>query len=196
MYVITADQQASRTSADRVGALLDDLSGWARTVRPFERTAGDEVQGLLDQAEAVADVVRHLLRDGGWAVGVGIGAVRQPLPDSTRAGAGEAFNLARDAVTRAKSRTTRLAVTGTHDAAATRAQTGLDLIALLYRRRSREGWAAVDLAAEGLTGVEVADRLGISKQAASQRLAAAEWTVELPGRQLVTYLLAQADTAS
>ena len=91
MYVITADQQASRTSADRVSALLDDLGRWASTVRPFERTAGDEVQGLLDRAEAVTDVVRHLLRDGGWAVGVGIGPVRHPLPDSTRAGAGEAF---------------------------------------------------------------------------------------------------------
>lgn len=195
MYVITADQQGSRSSADRVGALLHDLSRRAATVRPFERTAGDEVQGVLGDAEAAADVVRLLLRDGRWAVGVGIGTVRQPLPDSTRAGAGEAFTLARDAVTRAKYRATRLAVAGTDDAAATRAQTALDLVAVLYRRRSRAGWQAVDLAAEGLSGTEVAVRLGISKQAASQRLAAAEWAIELPSRQLMTYLLAQADAA-
>jgi transcriptional regulator with XRE-family HTH domain len=54
----------------------------------------------------------------------------------------------------------------------------------------------VDLASQGLTQVEVAGRLGVTKQAVSQRLHAADWHLEPPARELAAHLLAVADAAA
>lgn len=193
MFVLTVDQRASRRSGDRVEALLTSLAGREDYVRPFERTAGDEVQGVLAGSGAVVSVVLDLVRRGEWSIGIGVGAIREPLPPSTRAGAGPAFTHAREAVSRAKARPTGLAVEGSDHEAARQAQTALDLLAAVLRRRSDPGWEAVDLAAQGLTQLEVADRLGVSKQAVSQRLHAAGWHLEPDGRRLAGHLLSRAD---
>ncbi len=192
MFVLTVDQRHSRRTRDRVEALLRDLSRRTDLVRPFERTAGDEVQAVLDRPEAVVDLTLLLVRDRQWSVGVGIGAVDQPLPASTRAGSGPAFVRARAAVTAAKPRTTCLAVVGPEDGSARRAQTALDLVAALLQRRTERGAEAVALAREGLNQLEVAGRLGVSKQAVSQRLQAADWHLEVPGRELAVHLLSEA----
>jgi len=55
---------------------------------------------------------------------------------------------------------------------------------------------AVDLAAGGLSQVEIAERLGITKQAVSQRLHAADWHLEPPARELAAHLLAVADASA
>jgi len=191
MFVVTVDQRGSRRGADLVADLLEHLAGTS-VVRPFERTAGDELQGVLDGADKVVEIVLDLVRDGRWSVGVGVGPVRQPLPASTRAGHGPAFTHARAAVSRAKSRPTGLAVDG--DAAeAALGEAVLDLVAAVVARRSERGWAAVDLARGGLTQAEIGRRLGISKQAVSQRLAAADWHLEPGGRAAAAHLLAEAD---
>ncbi len=192
MFVLTVDQRHSRRTTDRVEALLRDLARRNDLVRPFERTAGDEVQGVLDRADAVADLALLLARDRLWSVGIGVGVVDHPLPDSTRAGSGPAFNRARTAVTAAKNRSTGLAVVGSDDLAARRAQTALDLVAALLQRRTERGAEAVALAREGLNQIEVAGRLGVSKQAVSQRLQAADWHLEAPGRELAAHLLSVA----
>jgi hypothetical protein len=194
MFVLTVDQRGSRRTGDRVAPLLDWLgSGVVPLVRPFERTAGDEVQGVLDDPDAVVDVVLRLVREGRWRSGVGIGPVSEPLPDSTRAGSGPAFTRAREAVNRAKVRPTALAVVGADPATAGWAQTALDLVATVLARRSDLGWQAVDLAARGMSQVAIAARLGISKQAVSQRLQAAEWHLEPDARALASHLLSLAD---
>jgi hypothetical protein len=192
MFVLTVDQRHSRRTRDRVEALLRDLARRTDLVRPFERTAGDEVQAVLDRPEAVVDLTLLLVRDRQWSVGVGIGAVDQPLPESTRAGSGPAFVHARAAVSAAKQRTTCLAVVGPDDGSARRAQTALDLVAALLQRRTERGAEAVALAREGLNQLEVAGRLGVSKQAVSQRLQAADWHLEVPGRELAVHLLSEA----
>ena len=197
MFVLTVDQRHSRRSGDRIESLLHGLaSGRRGLVRPFERTAGDEVQGVLDQPGGVVDLVAELVRQDDWSIGLGIGPVDQPLPASTRAGSGPAFLHARDAVTRAKSRPTGLAVSGASVAAASHAQAALDLLAALAQRSSPRGWEAVDLAARGLSQVEIAERLGVTKQAVSQRLQAADWHLEPPARELAGHLLAVADSAA
>jgi hypothetical protein len=105
VFVLTIDQRHSRRMGDLVPALLDELATsdtWT-TVRSFERTSGDEVQGVLDTPAAVVDLVLYLVRTDAWSVGIGAGAVDQPLPDSTRAGSGrwlrkigKKFNFSRD----------------------------------------------------------------------------------------------------
>jgi hypothetical protein len=194
VFVLTVDQRHSRRTTDRVEALLRDLSPRrGDLVRAFERTAGDEVQGVVASPDVVVDLVLLLVRDRGWSVGVGVGPVDDPLPESTRAGSGPAFLAARAAVTAAKSRSTCLAVGGSEQVGARRAQTALDLVAALLQRRTERGAEAASLAHQGLNQLQVAARLGVSKQAVSQRLQAADWYLEAPGRELAAYLLSEAD---
>ncbi len=101
MYVLTVDQRGSRTDADRVAGLLKSMDR-IQAVRPFERTAGDEVQAVLADPVVVVDIALQLVRQRCWSVGVGVGPVEQPLPASTRAGRGPAFEHARTAVGRAR----------------------------------------------------------------------------------------------
>ncbi|HRD60581.1 MAG TPA: transposase, partial [Nocardioides sp.] len=96
--VLTADQRGSTraAAADRIPptqAALADLS----LLRPFERTAGDEFQGVVTDPAALAAAVERLLREDAWSIGIGIGTVEEPLPESTRAGRGPAYVHAREA---------------------------------------------------------------------------------------------------
>jgi hypothetical protein len=193
VLVMTVDQRHSRRTLDRVDELLDWLAGAAPVVRPFERTAGDEVQGVLADPDAVVHLALALVRRGDWSVGIGVGPVHEPLPPSTRAGSGPAFELARAAVNRAKSSPQRLAVAAPDPMAAADAQAALDLLAAVVARRSDAGWEAADLVAQGFSQTAVAERLGVTKQAVSQRLRAAVWAPEVAGRDLAARLLAAAD---
>lgn len=194
VFVMTVDQRHSRRGRDQVEDLLARWASPAQgLVRPWERTAGDEVQAVLDRPEVVVDLSLALVRLGNWSVGIGIGPVHEPLPASTRAGSGAAFERARRAVERAKSAPSHVTVAARDEAAGRPTQTVLDLLAALLQRRSEAGWEAVDLRAQGLSQSEVALRLGISKQAVSQRLITATWAPELAGRQLAAQLLAEAE---
>ncbi|RRQ28769.1 hypothetical protein DK926_05575 [Rhodococcus sp. Eu-32] len=197
MYVLTVDQRGSRRDVDRVGRLLDSMQD-SRLVRPFERTAGDEVQAVAADARTVVDIALSLVRQGWWSVGIGVGSVEQPLPESTRAGRGPAFEAARDAVTRAKNAPASIAITAADAASEGRsrdAETALTLVALLVTDRTDQGHAAVDLMADGHTQKSAAEVLGISKQAMSQRLSVARWNIEAGGRVMAERLLAELDTA-
>jgi hypothetical protein len=191
-YVLTVDQRGSRRSPDRVADALRTLNDSVPLVLPFERTAGDEFQGLLAEPADVVDVVLRLVRLGGWSIGVGAGAVQTPLPDSTRAGAGQAFLAARRAVDAAKQRQFRLAVRGAVPADAGDAQSVLTALAAIVDRRSEQAWEAIALVGAGRTQAEAAGELAISRQAVGQRLAAGLWDVERDLRPTAARLLAQA----
>jgi hypothetical protein len=177
VFVLTVDQRRSRSHPDNVPQALEALNkrgvGGGLT-REFERTAGDEIQGVMSSAEAVVDVVLSLVRMGTWTIGIGVGAAREPLPSSTRAGQGEVFVRA-------------------DDPRAERAGTALILLAALLRRRSRLGWEAADMVSSGCSRAEAAQRLGVSPAAISYRLQAAGWAEEERGRILAAALLAAAD---
>lgn len=175
MAILTVDQRGSSTGPDLVPGVLEALNaaGLGSPALPFERTAGDEVQGVLDDARAVVDRLALLLRTGTWNIGLGLGAVELPLPDSTRAGRGEAFVLARQAVTRAKQNPARISVVGADAYRAEQIETVAWLWSGLLTRRSPRGWEVADLLTEGLTHGEAAARLGISQSAVSQRAQAA-----------------------
>ena len=191
VFVITADQRNSRSSPDRVEAMLDQLNS-GQTLRRFERTAGDEVQGVREAPQDALAAALALLRDGHWSVGVGVGEVRAPLPTSTRAGAGPAFEFAREAVNAAKASPQHVALRAA-GATASDADALLALHASMVQARSEAGWEAVDLMASGLSQTDVAERLGISKQAVSQRLRAAWWPQQSATTPLMLRLLSGLD---
>jgi hypothetical protein len=168
VVVLTVDQRDSRSQPDAVPDLLARLADAPGLLRPFQRTAGDEVQAVLAHADNTVATLALLLRAGGWSVGVGVGPVEQPLPTDTRAGRGEAYLHARDAVTRAKSVPHRIAVGG-EDYRAEQLETVLWLWAGILERRTERGWEVVDALDEGLSHVEAGRRLGISQSAVSQR---------------------------
>jgi len=190
-FVLTVDQRGSRRSADLVPGVLAELSGVPALLR-FERTAGDEVQGLLDDPLLVVEVVRRLVRDGSWSIGVGAGAVQTPLPVSTRAGAWPAFVAARAAVEAAKRRPVRVAVRGAAAEPAADAQAVLTALAALVERRSAQAWEAIELVESGRTQAEASAELGVTRQAVGQRLAAGLWEVERDLGPVAARLLARA----
>ncbi|MEO5708247.1 MAG: transposase [Nocardioidaceae bacterium] len=189
--VLTVDQRDSRTGDDGVPALLDLLGRdpAPAVVRPFQRTVGDEVQAVLDEAEAVIEVVGRILRTGHWSIGLGVGAVEQPLPPDSRAGRGAAYLHARDAVTRAKNGPHRLCVVGTDPAAAERLETVLWLWAGLVERRTHRGWEVYDALGDGLSHAEAGQRLGVTQSAVTQRTQSAGLVDERRARRLATDLL-------
>jgi hypothetical protein len=194
-YVLTLDQRSSRRRPDHVEALVSRLgtSGRAGLLRPFERTAGDEAQGVVATPGAVGDIVVDVLREGDWYVGLGIGPVEEPLPASTRAGRGLAFVRARQAVNRAKTAPYRTCVVGADDYRAEHVETVLWLLASVLRRRTEHGWEVADMLAAGSTRGQIAEALGISASAVSQRAQAAGVAEEQRGRSLLVRLLAEAD---
>ncbi|NTW41176.1 MAG: hypothetical protein HGA44_15110 [Cellulomonadaceae bacterium] len=200
MIVVTIDQQGSRRVGDRVDALLDLLgpSVGDRVVRPFERTVGDEVQAVLASAEAAVDVALDVLRWGGWSVGIGAGPVDLPLPPTSRAGSGQAFVLARTAVERAKSRTrpVPVAVEAVDQVAGHDCEAVLTLLGAVLERRTVAGWDVIDtmreLGPHG-TQLDLAERLGVTQQAVSQRLRTALWAEEVAARPVAARLLDQGD---
>lgn len=185
--VLTIDQRGSTGGSDRVPATLARLAD-VGMLRPFERTAGDEFQGVLVDPGALATVVERLLREESWSVGIGIGEVEEPLPESTRAGRGPAYVSAREAVTAAKSAPWRLRVAG-DDPAVRALETTLWLWAAVLNRRTARGWEVADLVDAGATYDQAAKRLGVTQSAISQRAQAAGIVEGRRARELVTELV-------
>jgi DNA-binding NarL/FixJ family response regulator len=184
--VLTVDQQGSRSSPDLVPGTLAALAD-VSLLRPFERTVGDEFQGVVAGPAVLVQAVERLLREGTWNIGIGIGAVEQPLPDHARAGRGAAYLQARSAVTAAKTSPWHLRVLG-DDPAARALETVLWLWAVVLGRRTARGWEVADLVEQGLSYEQCARHLGISRSAVSQRAQAAGIVEGRRARELATEL--------
>ena len=180
MIVLTIDQRDSRHNPDRVEELVTALNAEYPVVRAFERPAGDELQGVMDDGAAAVRLLLDVAREGHWSIGLGVGSVKNPLPEQTRAGAGEAFEAARDAVERAKHAPASVAVAGA-GGEAQRLEAELQLVAEVNARRTEASRAAGLLVDSGFSQREAATRLGITQQAVSSRLASGLW---FPCRQL------------
>ena len=174
MFVLTIDQQDSRSNADAVPRILDALAP-IDTVVPFARTIGDEIQGVLDDPDAVAEAVRRIGIDSGWHIGIGIGEVERPLPETTTEGRGEAFYSARRAVEAAKSAPAHLVVSadpdGDHRGLAEAAMRLLISTLTELRGHSR-GYVGYRLDHPDATQAEIAAEFDVSQQAVSRVLAA------------------------
>jgi hypothetical protein len=199
MFVVTADQVSSRTTADRVGATLRRIEAafGGRLALPADRTAGDELQLLFASGPDALEACLTLDREHGWSIGVGVGSVRRPLPAGVRESAGGAFIAARAAVDRAKRRATRFAIAHeTAHGAAADTQALVDLLLILRSRRSVQGWELYDLLeSEGTTQADAAARLGITPQATSKRAQAAQLRAERAAIGPLSHLFGELDRA-
>ena len=198
-FAILADQIASRAAPDRVPAALAALNGLPLEL-PFERTAGDEIEGLTQAPQDVVAAVQVLTRLTGWRIGIGLGAVETPLPNSARSARGPAFVAAREAIIAARRAPTELRLVSTSvtgagygaNTVAKHAEAALWLYRSVLARRSEEGWELLTLLDEGLSRADAARRLGISESAVSQRLGRAGQETGVRGAELCTTLLEQA----
>lgn len=181
------DQRQSRGGHDLVEPWLREMGDPSLAfLLPFERTAGDEMEALIDDPATLTEVVLRALRTSAWWIGVGIGDVDQPLPVSVRQSQGPAFVLARQAIQEAKARPERIRVlAGDRDAGDLEA--ALLLMGVLFSRRHLPDSPVNRLRKSGLTIVQIAGQLGISKQAVSQQLRVSR-TEEQAGRRLVEHL--------
>lgn len=205
MFVLTIDQKDSRNSSDRVPGLLE-LLGSQELELPFERTVGDEVQAVASSPDAVVNAALLALRQGGWSVGIGVGSVGLPLPDSSREAGGEAFIAARAAVERAKKTGDRppIAVAAGPNAgpeaaeAAAHAEAVLVLIAALVCGRSEAEWRILEHVDPHKWGAQsaAARMLGVSSQAVSSAVQRSGWQEEWAARPAAAVLLERADRAA
>jgi hypothetical protein len=187
--VLTVDQRRSRSGPDLVASTMAGLAD-VPLLRPLDRTAGDEFQGVLDDPASLPRIVEALLRQDAWKIGIGFGEVERPLPDNVRAGRGEAFVRAREAVNAARTSPWHLRVLG-EDPRARALETTLWLWAAVLARRTRGGWEVADLVDQGLSYDEAGRRLGISQSAVSQRAQAAGIVETRRARELVAVLTGQ-----
>ena len=181
MIVITADQIDSRTTPDVAGEAIEFVNGRFsdRLLLAAERTAGDEIQALVDSGRAALEIALALTRSRRWSVGIGIGAVREPLGRGIRESTGDAFVSARSAVERAKKRPTRFALVSlAAPARAAEVEALVDLLLVLRARRTEQGWEMRDLISRGLTQADAAVELGITPQSASKRVRTADLRAE------------------
>jgi hypothetical protein len=150
-------------------ARLDDLYGDDR-VAPFGFTQGDELQGLLrPAADPLAGVLLASLADDAhplrWAI------VHGEVDDGTGPATernGPAFVTAREAIERAKAHRERLVMqTGDADADELLGELAPVLVEVLTGLTARQRTVARLAIIEGLRRTDVAERLGISRSAAS-----------------------------
>ena len=202
MFVITADQVASRREADRAGALVDELAERYADdlVLPADQTAGDEIQLVTRSAPTALAIVLDATRTGRWSVGVGVGDIRMPLPDAARKATGSAFIAAREAVTAAKRADGRFALRAAGPDAPRppppTSRRSIRLLVLLRERRTDHGWEVVELMRAGHQQKEAAALLDVSPAAVSARLKAAMWRAEADARPALERLLAELEAES
>jgi len=195
VFVITADQVGSRHSADIVGATVTRLDKMHRgaLALPVDRNAGDELQALVTTASTALSIVLDLTRSGDWSVGLGVGGVELPLPESTREARGAAFLAARSAVSRAKKSALRFALES--NSGAESVEPLIAILLALRDRRTEQGWQVYDLIEAGLSQKSAARELGITPQAVSDRMSVAQVRIDLEAHEPLIQMLATLDQA-
>lgn len=189
--VVTMDQRKSRDGGDLVERALARLNEQLADmiIRPFERTAGDEMQAVMRPGAWIVDFVLHGARAQDWWIGIGLGAVDEPLGESARDSRGEAFYRARAAVDEAKGKPWGFALIG--PPGTDRVQRSLLPLAYIVRRRTDRQHAAAELLRRHGSATAVAQELGLSKSTISESLRGAGAVEDIAGRDLAAQLLAE-----
>lgn len=151
-------------------------------VSPFDIIGVENIITVLKTADACCDVTMALLSHGDWAVTIGVAS----LFDDTRSLAINTMGP------RARAGTVTVGVTNNPDMADDIAGV-FCMLGQILGKRTVEGRQATSLMRSGFNQIEAAQKLGISKQAMSQRLQAAGWQAELAGWRLALRLLRAAE---
>lgn len=193
----------SRRRADYIRNVADALAS-TRAVTEVRVHGAEGFAVISPDADGTTTVVLNLLQAGDFAVGVGSviggaadreadGSVDEALTTQLFGSASRAFGRQH----RAGSVHTRVERPGPGGVRAPGkpADVGEDvaaaftLLAHVLSRRTAEGREATALMRQGHLQTEAAEILGISKQAMSQRLAAAGWQAEQAGWTLAVHML-------
>lgn len=200
--MINADQRDSRRNPDLVPRALAAVAALPFDL-PFERTVGDEIQALTGDPRALVAAVLALTRVGEWHIGIGLGAVDEPLPSTTREARGPAYLIARRAVDEARHAPASIRLLGPETVGGDpygerieRAEAALVMVRTVIGRRTEQGWEVNDVLDEVTTGQAAARRLGISPSAVSQRATRAARAEGLLGQKLAEALVAEAMRAA
>ncbi|MDU0477722.1 hypothetical protein QVA66_00525 [Staphylococcus chromogenes] len=157
-----------------------------------------------DAAIAIADVTMALLSAGEWAVGISVlPAQAQQDEDSAKILAGNALGSAsRSGVVKVRVAPVPPSKQAPRSAKELKEEAqnwafdiaaAFTMLATILAKRTDEGREATALMRRGMTQVEAAEELGITKQAMSQRLQAAGWQAETAGWKLAVDLLAKSE---
>ncbi len=201
MFAIIAEQINSRREKGAVHQVISEISaiaqdGGTQLTLPPQRTSGDEFQCLLNEPDSLYRLIRLLVEDGRWHIGIGVGDVETPLPTDVRGARGSALVNARQAINDSKSTYPSVVLVGKNQPEALDANVILRLTCSLLDQRTRRGWEAIHATEQSLEGdgsmSEASDSLGITKQALSQRLQAANWKLETESRPTVLRTLGAA----
>ena len=193
MFVVVAAALAQPHPAAATRAVLELRARFDGhyPLAPEATDAGD-VRALSPSPRAALETVLHLARARQWRVGLGIGAVRTPLPAGMRDAAGPGVVAARVAETAAARRASRCAIRGDGSWPAESFEPLLDLLLTHRERWSEHGWQLHDLLEAGGTQAEAAHTLGITPQAVSKRARAAGLRVDAEARIALVHLLSVA----
>lgn len=195
----------SRRRADYVRDVADALASTSAVIDV--RVYGAEGFAVVSpDADGATTVVLNLLQAGDFAVGIGtvVGGV-DALDDGSGAGVdtGQLYGAAARSFGRqhrAGSVRTRIErpgpggvrAPGVPAEVAEDVTAAFTLLAHVLSRRTPEGREATALMRQGHLQTEAAEVVGISKQAMSQRLAAAGWQAEQAGWMLAVHMLRRA----
>ncbi|WP_018024024.1 hypothetical protein [Corynebacterium ulceribovis] len=190
MYAVYARYRGpGRRRAELVSASAAALSGMAgcENIRVVDV---DSIVGTMDSPISTTALLMALISAKHWAIGISVAnPASMPDAESLEAAAKEQLT----GVPRAGS--IRAAVLGARPDAQSRAKDIMAVFALLQHvlaRRSPQGREATALMRDGWSQIEAAAELGITKQAMSQRLAAAGWHAEEAGWRLAVNVLERA----
>lgn len=153
-------------------------------VTGFELLGVEDIRSPIRGASALAEVVMALLSDGSWAIGIGVDA-EGPAEDRATAALGPG---GRAGTVKVRAHAPAHPTLGEDIAAA------FMLLSAVLAKRTLEGREATSLVRSGFNQNEAAEELGISKQAMSQRLQAANWQAEVAGWRLAVHLVQLADS--
>nr|WP_210150001.1 hypothetical protein [Paeniglutamicibacter terrestris] len=192
VYVLTLKQRDRRVDGDLVDEMLASLES-IPALTPFQRSGPSMVVGVPERAEDAVDVVLRALRSHHWCVGLGVGSLYEPVPQTAKYLQGTALGYAHTALERSEHTGDRipLSVIGAHPDLASEAEAVLRLLGQLVSTRSTAEWAVLDLLTPGVRGQQkvVAAELGISAQAVSKAVVRSAWVEEWAARPAAARLL-------
>jgi hypothetical protein len=166
----------------------------------FLVTLGDEFQGVLKRADIIPDLIWDIegsLPKGEVRIGIGYGALNPPFKRVALGMDGPAFHAARAAIEKARKRKTR----GGLFLGFGQAEDMLlnSLAALLRRQRAtltENQLVALGLLRQGHSQSQIAEKLGITRQAVNSRAKSVGWEAYLQGEEALRAILRRFDTSA